>query len=204
VIRRSEVFTIVLLATSACGAATPLLPVPLVRQANSYSCGAAALTSVLYYYRRFDGRETELYERLTTTEADGTHPASIVAVARQFGLTAELREGVTVGDVRAAVERRDAVIVDLQAWTDAPHPRWRDEWEDGHYVVAVGIDATRLYVMDPSTPGAYAFVALSELPDRWHDYETLNGARREYHHMAIFFRGTGAAMAYPQPTSEMR
>lgn len=182
-----------------------LLPVPLVRQANSYSCGAAALTSVLYYYGRYDGRETELYGRLSVSEQEGTAPDRIVEVARAFGLRAELRQGVTVGDLRAAIARGEPVIVDLQAWTDAPAPvRWRDEWEDGHYVVAVGIDATRLTVMDPSTAAGYAYVSLADLPDRWHDYENADGGRVEYRQMAIFLAGTGAATAYPRATTPMR
>jgi predicted double-glycine peptidase len=167
-----------------------LLPVPLVRQAVPHTCGAAALMSILFYYQRYDGGESALATRLGSTPEDGTHPASIVSVASAYGLRATLRQGVTVADLRAALERREPVIVDLQAWTDDPsHVRWRDAWEDGHYVVAIGLDADRLYVMDPSTAGRYAFVPLSELLDRWHDYETVAGRRVEYRRMAIFFTG---------------
>lgn len=188
---------------AAVGSPT-LLAVPLVRQANSFSCGAAALMSVLYYYQRYDGREVALYERLGTTERDGTHPARIVAGARAFGLRAELRQGVSVAALRAALARREPVIVNLQAWTDDPrHVNWRDAWEDGHYVVAVGIDAARLYVMDPSTAGGYAYVPLAELPDRWHDYEEVDGHRVEYHRMAIFVSGPAPATEYPRAPIRM-
>jgi predicted double-glycine peptidase len=181
-----------------------LLAVPIVRQANTYSCGAAALMSVLYYYQRYDGTEVGLYDRLGTTEHDGTHPARIVATAQSFGLRADLRQGVRVDEIRTALEHHEPVIVDLQAWSDdAPRLGWADVWEDGHYVVAVGIEGGRMYVMDPSTPGGYAYVDLAELPARWHDYEEVDGARVEYRRMAIFFGGRTPTPSYPRSPARM-
>ncbi|MBS2030652.1 MAG: C39 family peptidase [Deltaproteobacteria bacterium] len=175
-----------------------------MRQATDYTCGAAALMSVLYYYQRYDGREIALGERLGSTEHDGTHAARIAAVAREFGLQANMEEHSTIEQIRASLARRDPVIVDLQAWTDDPaHVRWRDAWEDGHFVVVVGLDAERLYVMDPATAGGYAYVPLSELPDRWHDYEDIDGGRVELHELSIFFGGDRAMTTYPRAPARM-
>ena len=82
------------------------------------------------------------------------------------------------------------IIVDLQAWRDPKaSPDWRTAWEDGHYVVLVGLDKHFVYAMDPSTLGAYTYLPLHELTERWHDYESRHGVRKEYHQLAIFIRG---------------
>lgn len=176
------------------------LAVPLFRQATPYSCGATVLQAVLAYWGVFDGKEGELYGPLNTTEKDGTEPPAIVSVAKKYGLCAELREHVEIDELRRAIVRQDTVILDIQAWRDqSKRLPWSETWEDGHYVVLVGIDDDSAYVMDPSTSAAYAYLPLSELVSRWHDYEDRHGVRREYHRAAIFIHGKKAATQFPQP-----
>ena len=192
----------VLCDSRAAGPTLPAdsLPVPLFRQATTYSCAAASLQAVLVYWGVFDGRESQLYKPLNTTEKDGTEPPAIAAAAKKYGLCAELREHGAIDDLRQALLRGDTVILDLQAWPDRPHRLpWAQTWEDGHYVVLVGMDADRAYVMDPSTSAAYAFLPLAELVSRWHDYEDRGGVRREYLQAAIFIHGKKAAAEYPGP-----
>lgn len=180
------------------------LPVPLVRQATHYSCGAAALLSILYYWHKYDGNEASLYHDLATTEADGTEPESIAKVAREkFGLIARYRREVSVEELAAALARGETVIVDLQAWAE-PVPRdWSSDWDDGHYVVLVALDGRRAYFMDPSTAGGYAFLRRDELMPRWHDVEGHGGAAHRVQHMAIFIAGHDHARGYPMPAAEM-
>ena len=45
------------------------------------------------------------------------------------------------------------------------------DWEDGHYVVAIGYDNKNIYLMDPSTLGNYTFIPIPEFLDRWHDQD---------------------------------
>ena len=187
-----------LLATLPLGrasAAQPALPkglltLPLTRQATTYSCAAAALQSVLFYWQVYDGGETGLYPALETTPKDGTEPPKILEVAKSYGLEASLREHWTVPELREALKRGETVILDIQAWreTGSSTP-WKDDWEDGHYVVLAGMDAENVYLMDPSSAGAYAFMPLAELEDRWHDYEDRHGAVRRYDHLGIAIRG---------------
>ena len=181
------------------------LPVPLFRQATNYSCGAAALQSVLSYWGVYDGREGQLYGPLGTTEAEGTAPAGIVRVARQYGLVATLREYVPLTALRRALAHGETVIIDLQAWRD-PHSTlpWSQNWEDGHYVVLAGMDSRQAYVMDPSTSAAYVYLPLTELVARWHDYNNRQGFRREYHHAAIFIHGDRPATRYPFPLVRLK
>ena len=167
------------------------LPVPLFHQATGYSCGAAAMQAILYYWQAYDGQESDLYKVLGTTPAEGTPPEKLVAGARSFGLEARMTEGTELSDLRAALAAGETVIVNLQAWReDAEKAKpWKDLWEDGHYIVLVAMDDTHLYAMDPSVGAGYAFLPLQELPDRWHDYETVNGKHKEYRRLAIFIKG---------------
>jgi hypothetical protein len=107
------------------------------------------------------------------------------------GLDAEYRHGdVTLAELERAVDAGQPPIVDLQAWRDDARP-WRETWDAGHYVILVGYDAERLFVMDPSvlTAGAYAFLPRAELDERWHDLAGTDNRRLE--RMAIFVGGPG-------------
>jgi ABC-type bacteriocin/lantibiotic exporter with double-glycine peptidase domain len=129
---------------------------------------------------------------LRTTETQGTEPEPIVEYLREIvGLDAEYRYGdVTLAELEKAVDAGQPPIVDLQAWRDDARP-WQDTWDAGHYVLLVGYDAERLFVMDPSvlTTGAYAFLPRAELDERWHDLAGMDEMRLE--RMAIFVRGRG-------------
>jgi predicted double-glycine peptidase len=167
------------------------LSVPLVRQATNYSCGAAALLAVLFYWQVFDGREDELYAALGTDPEHGTQPESIARVARAHGLRASVEDNLEIRHLAHHLARGATAIVSLQAWRDED-PRavdWKNTWEDGHYAVLVGLDERHAYFMDPSAAGAYAFVPLKELVDRWHDYESASGRRMVYNRAAVIIEG---------------
>lgn len=183
------------------------LAVPLVRQAAPYTCGAAVMASVLAYWGVYDGGEAGLYQKLQTTQKDGTDPRAMADAARSFGLDAAWRERTTLEDLRAALARGQTVILDLQAWRENdPTPEtWEDNWEDGHYAVLVGMDDRYLYVMDPSAWGSYASVPIDELDERWHDYESRRGPVWRDWRLAIFVSGRGTPPAsYPWPLGAMR
>jgi len=42
------------------------------------------------------------------------------------------------------------VIVNGQAWRDDSGIPWANEWEDGHYMVVIGLDEKNVYFEDPS------------------------------------------------------
>jgi predicted double-glycine peptidase len=146
------------------------LPVPLVEQDTDYSCGAAALLAVLRYWQAQPTTcEEDLYGPLNTTPEDGTDPVHIEAVARAHGLDAAYRTELELDDLRQALGDGDTVILDLQAWRDDDTGDWATDWDDGHYVVLIGMDDTYVYVEDPSSEGVYGWIPLDDLPDRWHD-----------------------------------
>ena len=128
--------------------------------------------AVLVYFGVFDDAESVLDEELGATPEEGTPVASIVAVARRHGLTAEARDRPHPGRIWTARSRAvGPVIVALQAWPDAPVTDWRSRWEDGHYVVVVGLTGERVYVMDPSVRTGYASSPARAILNRWHDYD---------------------------------
>lgn len=181
------------------------LPVPLFRQSTSYACGASALQAVLYYWRVYEGQESKLYPILGTTPERGTPPEGILAGAKAFGLTARMKEGADLADLRQALAAGETVILNLQAWSepaDKVRP-WKDRWDDGHYVVLVGLDDAHLYVMDPSTGAGYAYLPIPEFLDRWHDYLMVAGQRREYRNLALFIKGKTPMAAAPAPLTRM-
>lgn len=176
-------------------------PVPLVSQATSHSCGAAALMAVLIYFGVFDGPESELHEPLGVTPEAGTHPDRIVAVARERGLDAEKRTGLGVEEIERALAGGAVVILAIQAWPEQGSRgrlAWESTWDDGHYVVAVGLDAAHLYVMDPSVRGSYGFIPREELLRRWHDFEMEGGRRVEYRRLGIVIRGQPKVRRFPE------
>jgi predicted double-glycine peptidase len=164
-------------------------PVPITEQEQDYSCGAAAALAVLRYWQAYGGDERSLYELLGTSPKDGTPPENIARGLSRFGLASELRENMTLEDLRAALRRGDSVILDIQAWRDDEDTPWSERWEDGHYVVLTGMDEHYAYVMDPSTPERYTYLPLPELLERWHDYEDRDGSVRRYYQTGIIARG---------------
>lgn len=144
-----------------------LIRVPLTRQATNYTCGVAALQSFLYYYGT-EIREDEMAADLKSDPEVGTPYQNIVAYAQSLGHRVEVKQNMTIQDLQSWIDRRQPVLVLIQAWPDSP-VNWAEDWNDGHYVIAVGYDQEKIYFMDPSTLGNYTFIPIPEFMDRWHD-----------------------------------
>jgi len=173
-----------------------LQSVPDVRQSTTYSCGAAALQAVLCYWG-IEAREDSLMKALGTNEEAGTSPDNILRVAGENGLQASIREGMTIQDIEQSVRAGVPVIADIQAWTDSPESgfSWAGEWEDGHYVIVLGIDERNVYVEDPSLLGTRGVIPRAEFVERWHDYEGApphDAADRDYIRAGIVITGRAA------------
>jgi hypothetical protein len=189
-------------APAPAPAAPPLLRlVPDVRQSTTYSCGAAALQAVLCAWG-IDSRERTLMDECGTTESAGTSPEAIAAAARARGLNVRLVEETDLVALQAAAERGVPAIVAIQAWADERPAdfSWRDDWEDGHYVIVLGIDDRNVYVEDPSLLGTRGVIPRPDFLDRWHDYTgepPFDATDRAWHRLAIFIEGGRPAAAPP-------
>jgi predicted double-glycine peptidase len=166
-----------------------LLAVPDTRQSTDYSCGAAALQAVLAYYGQ-EVREDRLMHQLACDPQQGTHPEALLRVARSYGLKAELREGMRLEDLEGLLREGVPTLVCAQAWRGQSQPPWREDWEDGHYMVVIGLDEKRVYLEDPSLLGSRGYIERDEFVERWHDVEA-NGKR--YHQAGLVVWGR------PQP-----
>ncbi|MBK8049768.1 MAG: C39 family peptidase [Anaerolineales bacterium] len=156
-----------------------LIEVPLARQATPYTCGVAALQSVLHYYGH-PIRQDVLARALKSGPVHGTNYAEMVTYCRAMGFEAEAQTEMALEDLERLVGQGTPVIVALQAWADGPIDYGVD-WEDGHYAVVVGYDADNLYFMDPSTLGNYTYIARHEFMTRWHDCFEDNGMEVRLH-----------------------
>ncbi|MCX5792893.1 MAG: C39 family peptidase [Elusimicrobia bacterium] len=197
---------LLLLSLCACaGRETPALPgnalpVPIVRQSTSYSCGAAALLAALFYWQVYDGNESGLMQITGTIPAQGTTPQGIVKGAQKYGLSASYKEMTGLGELQQALVRSETVIVDIQAWPGRPDGMsWAERREDGHYLVLTALDSRYAYFMDPSVGSGYTYIPLAELFERWHDYENLKSGIWENRQLAIFISGKNPIKKFPAP-----
>jgi predicted double-glycine peptidase len=141
-----------------------------VRQGASYTCGVASAQAILKYYG-IEKREDQLAEQLGATEADGTSPSQIVAGFESYGSVATMKENTTLDDLRANIRNRIPTMVAIQAWLDTyPSPDWNTNWEDGHWVIVIGLDDKNVYFEDPSLLGTRGWLTQEEFLVRWHDY----------------------------------
>ena len=178
------VLVTLLLLVSGCSIAHRELAVPDVRQATDYTCGASALQAVLAYYG-IETREDIIAQELGADPNKGVNPPAIIRIARARGLTAELRQGMTVDEIAEIIRTGSPVLVALQAWSDEPRSTYRDDWDDGHYAIIIAVEQDLIVFEDPSVLGSRSVLSRGEFEDRWHD---TDGTHR-YVRMGIIFGG---------------
>ncbi|WP_440948320.1 C39 family peptidase [Methanosarcina sp. T3] len=173
---------------------TMLLQVPDVRQSTNYSCGASCFQAVVSYWGGKDMGEGQFIELVNTTlgETDrkGTTPSGIVEGAEKMGFRAEIRENLTLDDLRDSINKGVPVIVRLQAWKNADQ-----SWEmnaSSHYMVVIGIDSKNVYFEDPWILGNRGYIPHDEFIERWHTFSYASPTadkKTNMIHMGIFISG---------------
>jgi ABC-type bacteriocin/lantibiotic exporter with double-glycine peptidase domain len=144
-----------------------IIPYPETRQVFNYDCGASALVSVLVF-AGLEEREDRVALLAGTTKA-GTNTEGIVRVLRYYGLPRRARQRMNVNDVRRAIDAGHPTLLTLQAYRESSRP-YRELWDDGHWVVAIGHDKRRILFEDPSAFHR-TWLADEELRQRWHDMD---------------------------------
>ena len=160
-----------------------MLDYPELRQFGSYDCGALAIQSVLIYYG-MDINETTVVDQLGTTEESGTPVPNMIAGAEFYGLETDARQGMTIDDLKRAIDGEYPTIITLQAWADydkrhAHGWSYKEKWDEGHYVVAIGYDDKKIYFQDPSDPRR-TWLSYAVLDERWHDQDSPGGTKYEH------------------------
>jgi predicted double-glycine peptidase len=145
-----------------------LLSLPLVSQETDYTCGTAAVKSVLQNLGKHFP-ESVLAERLGSNPKYGTAYNRIVSFFENLQIETEAKEGMTIECLEKSIDNGFPVIVCFQAW-GIPE-QYEEGWDEGHYSVVAGYDADNFYFMDPSTNDKYAFIPKEEFLRRWHDLD---------------------------------
>ena len=161
------------------------------RQITDYSCGASALRIVLCYWGR-DVDEAELMELLHTNAEVGTNPEDIVNGARSLGFDAQLFENLTLDQLERLTADGNPVIALGQMWRserefDRP---LEDVWDNGHYVVVLGVDKDYVYLQDPYIQMGKVFASRKSFEDHWHQVMGGNLEKNpKLIHLGIVVRG---------------
>jgi predicted double-glycine peptidase len=181
------------------------------RQSTEYSCGASALRSVLSYWGT-EVDESELMRIVGTTSDFGTFPGDIVRGAHALGFRAEARHDLTLDEVAEFTANGDPVIALGQMWRSAAHshPSVAEDWDNGHYVVVLGLDKKYVYFQDPYVRMGKGFVPRKIFEEHWH--QIMGGAgpgksreakNPKLMHLGIFIRGEHRVRSRPKPASAM-
>ena len=136
------------------------------RQITEYSCGASALQSVLAHWGA-DVDEREIMRLMGTTEEEGTYPERIAQAARALGFDAEVRQGLTLDEVEEITAAGDPMIALGQVWRGAKTGEIGKDWDAGHYISVLGVDAENVYFQDPYVRNCKAFVPRDTFEKHW-------------------------------------
>jgi predicted double-glycine peptidase len=171
------------------------------RQVTEYSCGACALQAVMSYWGK-NVDERDLMKVLQTMSEEGTYPENIVRGAQAFGFEAEARDHLSLEEVEQATAGGAPMIALVQAWRSekgAPDLA-AEEWDNGHYIVVLGIDKDYVYFEDPYARMSKAFMPRDTFVDHWH--QKMGGGltkNPKLMRLGIFVRGKNAVA--PRPIS---
>ena len=171
-----------------------LLTFPEARQSTNFSCGAASVQAILYYYG-MDVREDAIINKLnvkpTSIIHSGVDPSTIKkSLENIWGLKVDMKE-MTIEDVKSYIDKEIPVMLAIQAWNDnyltekGVHD-YSKSYDDGHYVVAIGYSNDTMYFDDPSILDNHGYMSFNELNNRWHDQDSSG---RKYEHLGIAVYG---------------
>lgn len=148
-----------------------------LRQTFDFDCGVKALQGVLAYYG-VEERADKLTDLLNADPDLGTSVGSIASVAESRGFTVVSGNNWTLDDIKNYLDQGHPVIVLMQAWSDRPMTlkQWREDYDDGHYVVVVGYDGPILYFEDPASFHRI-WLRENEFVARWHDMDPVTGEK---------------------------
>jgi len=140
---------------------------------------------------------------LNTTEDAGTRPETTGTVSRSLGLSAGMRTDRSLKELEASLSAGIPVIAGMQAWRDNTSPPfWADDWDDGHYLVVIGLGNENAYLEDLPILGARSMIPRNEFLARWHDLDEKDirdPGVTTYRRPGIFIRGEKPAQ-YPAIT----
>lgn len=157
---------LLLLVDSAIAGTTcadPLRRPPLVKQNTDYTCGPAALRSILLYHGISLSEET-LAERLNTNCEVGTTAKALVRELKRHGFSPRFETLVSLKKLALHIQDRRFPILHVQSGGES------------HWVVLVDINERHFILMDPWRANKYRKISRFGLNQIWYGTEGHNAA----------------------------
>ncbi|MBI3449887.1 MAG: C39 family peptidase [Acidobacteria bacterium] len=154
------------------------IAIPDVTQQTGYSCGPSCLESIARFYGVGKEDEWEFVRGLRMDHRAGSHPYQIRRLARSYRLHVREYNPMSFAQLHQELRWRHPVMLMIQAYGRARLgkrrlTRWRrnyiPDWDDGHWVVAIGYDREGVFFEDPSIQARRGWLSRDELMCRWHD-----------------------------------
>ncbi len=146
------------------------IEVPDTRQGKDYTCGASALQAVCGYFGLGPDEEYQYVEDMKMGRG-GSDPEHIIRAAKKYGLKYKEYRPMSITQLKKILNEGRPVIIMIQAWPYYPNVNYKNDWDDGHWIVAIGYDQYGVYFEDPSLAAIRGFIKYSDLELRWHDIE---------------------------------
>lgn len=144
----------------------PFISLPELAQEDSFSCGPAVLKAILYYYGIGPASIETIENETHTSQEDGTSPNDLSLAAAKYGLKVEIKEKMTINQLKSAINSNRPVVCAIQAYGD--NKSYKD-YKFGHYVIAIDYDDKNIYFQDPNLHDERGYLPVDEFLDRWHD-----------------------------------
>lgn len=147
-----------------------MIELPISRQMFDFDCGVKALQVVMAYYG-IDVREDELIKELECS-SKGTSVQNMIFVAEKNGFQIVAQCGVSLDTVKQYVDQNHPVIVLVQAWAKRymTLEDWKDDNDDGHYVIIIGYNGKIIIFEDPPS-FRRTWMTEEKFLVRWHDVD---------------------------------
>ena len=144
------------------------IPLPNTYQKEDYTCGGIAMKSILRYYGIANFTEKGMEKELNMSK-EGTDPWQFINILKKYGLKFREYNSMTRQQLIYFMQKHKPVIVTIQAWAKKIPKTYKDNWKEGHWIIAIGYDKKGFYFEDPSLKDTRGFISYEEFEDRWHD-----------------------------------
>jgi hypothetical protein len=164
-----------------------IIDYPRQRQFEGDDCGIVDVAMGLAYFGKYQ-REDRLI-KASRLSGDGLETVDLTALLDHYGQ--EYDAGVlTLDEIRSAIDSGLPVILAIQAYADDPNTIYGEDWNDGHYVTAIGYyepgDPQDGFIFADSSSWERTSLTILQLLDRWHDMDS--GERLS--HWGCILKGT--------------
>jgi ABC-type bacteriocin/lantibiotic exporter with double-glycine peptidase domain len=161
-----------------------IIDLPSGRQAFDFDCGAKALQIVMAYYG-LDITEGRLIKELKSS-SEGTSVNNMISFAEKKGFKVVAQCGAALKTIKEYIDKSIPVIVLVQAWADKymTLEDWKDDNDDGHYVIVMGYSGSIIVFEDPAS-FRRTWLTEEEFLVRWHDIDSITNTRLEQFYMVL-------------------